>query len=40
MAPGDVERLRSRMQARVPAASDGSITARGRANAVRGRVPR
>jgi SAM-dependent methyltransferase len=40
MAPGDVERLRSRMQARMPAASDGSLTARGRANAVRGRVPR
>jgi hypothetical protein len=40
MAPGDVERLRSRMQARMPAAADGSITARGRANAVRGRVPR
>jgi SAM-dependent methyltransferase len=40
MAPGDVERLRSRMQARMPAAPDGSLTARGRANAVRGRVPR
>ena len=40
MAPGEVERLRSRMQARLPAAADGSITARGRANAVRGCVPR
>ena len=40
MAPGEVERLRSRMQARMPPATDGSITARGRANAIRGRVPR
>ena len=40
MAPGDVERLRSRMQARMPGDPDGSIMAQARANAIRGRVPR
>ena len=40
MAPGDVERLRARMQASMPAAPNGTIAATARANAIRGRVPR
>jgi ubiquinone/menaquinone biosynthesis C-methylase UbiE len=40
MAPGDVERLRARMQASMPVAPNGTIAATARANAIRGRVPR
>jgi ubiquinone/menaquinone biosynthesis C-methylase UbiE len=39
MPPGDIERLRSRMQAILPTATNGTITTTARANAIRGRVP-
>ena len=39
LAPADVERLRARMQERMPADRDGRLTSHARANAVRGRVP-
>ncbi|MDQ6685184.1 MAG: methyltransferase domain-containing protein [Pseudomonadota bacterium] len=38
MRPGDVELVRSRLQARLAAGSDGRITYSARANAVKGRV--
>jgi ubiquinone/menaquinone biosynthesis C-methylase UbiE len=39
MAPGDAERLKAGVQARLPADAAGHITCAGRANAVKGRVP-
>jgi SAM-dependent methyltransferase len=39
MAPGDAERLRTAVRARLPADAAGRITYAGRANAVKGRVP-
>lgn len=39
MAPADVERLKSRVRARLPADADGRITYQGIANAIKGRVP-
>ena len=39
MAPGDVETLKSRVRARLPADVDGRITYSSRAHAIRGRVP-
>jgi hypothetical protein len=38
MSGADVERLRARMQARMPPDADGRLTCRAHANAVRGRV--
>ena len=40
MAPKDVEQLKMRVHARVPADSKGRITCGARANAVRGRLPK
>ena len=40
MAPGDIEALKARMRARLPADAAGRITYDARANAVRGRVPK
>lgn len=40
LAPGDAERLKTRVCARLPADGAGRITCAGRANAVKGRVPR
>ncbi len=40
MAPDDVERLKTRVQARLPADAAGRITYGARANAVKGRVPK
>jgi SAM-dependent methyltransferase len=40
MAPGDVERLKARVRARLPADAAGRIAYGARANAVRGRVPK
>ena len=40
MAPKDVEQLKMRVQARMPADSKGHITCGARANAVKGRLPR
>jgi ubiquinone/menaquinone biosynthesis C-methylase UbiE len=39
MAPGEVEKLKSRVRAGLPADTGGSITCSGRANAVKGRMP-
>jgi hypothetical protein len=39
MTGGNTELLKSRLRERLPAATDGSITCSGRANAVRGRRP-
>jgi ubiquinone/menaquinone biosynthesis C-methylase UbiE len=39
MAPGDAERLKAGVRARLPADGAGYITCAGRANAVKGRVP-
>ena len=39
MSPADLETLRSRVKARLPADSSGRITPSARANAVKGRVP-
>jgi hypothetical protein len=39
MAPGDAERLKAGVRARLPADATGRITHTGRANAVKGRVP-
>ena len=39
MAPGDVERLKTRVRARLPADAAGRITYSARANAIKGRVP-
>jgi ubiquinone/menaquinone biosynthesis C-methylase UbiE len=39
LPPGDLARLRARMQAIMPAAANGTITTTARANAIRGRVP-
>jgi SAM-dependent methyltransferase len=39
MESGDLELLKARMQARLPADANGRITYSGRANAVKGRVP-
>ena len=39
MASGDVERLRERLHARLPADASGRITYGARANAIKGRVP-
>ena len=40
LAPGDVERLKAGVRARLPADGGGRITYAGRANAVKGRVPK
>ncbi len=40
MAASDVERLRARIRARLPADADGRITCGARANAIVGRVPK
>jgi ubiquinone/menaquinone biosynthesis C-methylase UbiE len=40
LAPGEVGRLRERVRARLPAGAAGSITCSGRANAIKGRVPK
>jgi SAM-dependent methyltransferase len=40
MASGDVERLKTRLRARLPADAAGRITYAARANAIKGRVPR
>jgi len=40
MAPKDVEQLKMRVRARMPADSEGHITCGARANAVKGRLPR
>lgn len=40
MEPDDMERLKNKLRARLPASADGRITYAGRANAVKGRVPR
>jgi SAM-dependent methyltransferase len=40
MMPGDVEALRQRVRARVPADAAGRVTYSARANAVKGRVPK
>ena len=40
MPPGDVERLKARVRERMPADAAGHIIYAGRANAVKGRVPR
>ncbi len=40
MSPGDAERLKAGVRARLPADGAGRITYTGRANAVKGRVPR
>jgi hypothetical protein len=40
MASGDVELLKSRVRARLPADEAGRITCSARANALKGRVPR
>ena len=39
MASGDVERLKARVRARLPADAAGRITYGARANAIKGRVP-
>ena len=39
LSPADVERFRSGVRARLPVASDGRITYRARANAIKGRRP-
>ncbi len=39
MAPGDADKLKERVRARLPADVDGRITRSGRANAVKGRLP-
>jgi hypothetical protein len=39
MASGDVDRLRERLHARLPADAAGRITYGARANAIKGRVP-
>ena len=39
MTPGDIERLKAGVRARMPADKAGHITCAGRANAVKGRVP-
>jgi SAM-dependent methyltransferase len=39
MAPGDVEQLKARVRARLPADAQGRITYGAQANAIRGRVP-
>jgi hypothetical protein len=40
MAPKDVEQLKMRVHARMPADSAGRITCAARANAVKGRLPK
>ena len=40
MAPKDVEQLKMRVRARMPADSEGHITCGARANAVKGHLPR
>jgi hypothetical protein len=40
MAPGDVESLKTRVRARLPADAAGSISCQGRANAITGCVPK
>jgi ubiquinone/menaquinone biosynthesis C-methylase UbiE len=40
MAPKDVEQLKMRVRARMPADSEGRVTCGARANAVKGRLPR
>jgi ubiquinone/menaquinone biosynthesis C-methylase UbiE len=40
MAPGDAERLKAGVRARLPADGAGRVTYAGRANAVKGRVPK
>jgi hypothetical protein len=40
MMPGDVEALKQRVRARVPADAAGRVTYSARANAVKGRVPK
>lgn len=40
MAPGDVETLKSRVRARLPADADGRITYSARAHAIKGRLPK
>jgi hypothetical protein len=39
LSPSDVEQLKARVSARLPADAEGRITYSSRANAVRGRVP-
>jgi len=39
MAPADVEQLKGRLRARVPANADGRVVYEARANAIKGRVP-
>jgi ubiquinone/menaquinone biosynthesis C-methylase UbiE len=39
MTPGDIETLKTRLRARLPADADGRITYGARANAVKGKVP-
>ena len=39
MSPNDIELLKARVRARVPADATGRITYSARANAVKGRVP-
>ena len=40
MAPGDVETLKNRVRARLPADTEGRITYGARAHAIKGRVPK
>jgi hypothetical protein len=40
MPPGDVEVLKTRVRARLPADSAGRIAYQARANAIKGRVPK
>jgi len=40
LSPGDAERLKAGVRARLPAGSAGRITCAGRANAVKGRMPK
>jgi hypothetical protein len=40
MASGDVETLKSRMRARLPADAEGRITCGARAHAIKGRLPK
>jgi SAM-dependent methyltransferase len=40
MPPGDVERLKTRVRARLPADAAGRITCSAHANAIKGRVPK
>jgi ubiquinone/menaquinone biosynthesis C-methylase UbiE len=39
MAPGDVERVKENLRARLPAGADGRISYAARANAIKGRLP-